>query len=215
MAIVFVLIGFASIGSVLPLWTFLNSLQIITHSTLLNTMMPSSVHYFFKDYLDLIRLNWTWLNEALTDRASYHLKQESSNSNDGYYNIYLEASDYVLLFGQNMVVFCYVGLFILSIWLGLALKDRFRHKLPSAWRRRLSKGKLEPQANNFALRFFYEFFFEICICAYINLAHVDFSSFSNGMQWIMSLAFGTTILVYVGWLLSLFCKNGPFLEGFY
>lgn len=69
--------------------------------------------------------------------------------------------------------------------------------------------------SNFALRFFYQFFFEMCLCVLINLLAMDFSSFSPGVQWITSLLVGIGIVLYVGWLVSLFFYNGPFLAGFY
>ena len=178
-------------------------------------MMPGNIHYVFKDYLNLLRLNWPIFNDALTDRYSYRLNQDSPNMGKGCDNVLLEASDYVHLFGHNLVVVCIAGLCILLTWLVLTLKDRFQHKLPSAVRRRCPKGNHEPQANNFALRFFYEFFLEVSICAMINLAHLDFSSFSHGAHWIMSFTVGIVILVYLIWLFSLFYKNGPFLSGFY
>ena len=49
------------------MWMFINSLQIITHTTLLNTIMPGNLHYVIKQYLDLLRLNWPALNDALFD----------------------------------------------------------------------------------------------------------------------------------------------------
>ena len=70
-AIVCGILAFFSYGSLLPLWVFVNSLQIITHSTLLNTLMPGAVHYVFKDYLDLVRLNWPALNMAISNRYSF------------------------------------------------------------------------------------------------------------------------------------------------
>lgn len=69
--IVFSTLVLFSYGSLLPMWVFFNSLQIITHSTLLNTLMPGTVHYVFKDYLNLVRLNFTILNSAFIDRYSY------------------------------------------------------------------------------------------------------------------------------------------------
>ena len=69
--------------------------------------------------------------------------------------------------------------------------------------------------NNFALRFFYEFFLEFCICCFIQLALVDFDYTSPGFQWILSFILLLGITIYVGWLISLFFKHGPYLEGFY
>jgi len=209
-AIVVGTLAFFSLGSLLPLWVFVNSLQIITHSILLHTGMPGNVHYVFKDYLDLVRLNWPALNLALDDRSSYRQETQSSK----YFNIFLETSDYVYLFAPNLVLVGTAGLAVLLVWISLALKDnmRVKHRLPGL---SFFRKKHEPQANNFALRFFYEFFFEICLCALINIAAMNFSGFMEGLQWAICLMICVGIFAYLAWILSLFCKNGPFLDGFY
>ena len=52
----------------LPTWMFLNSLSLIVHTTLLNSLMPPSVFYVFKKYLDMIRLNSADFNEYIEDK---------------------------------------------------------------------------------------------------------------------------------------------------
>ena len=42
---------------ILPTWMFLNSIQLIMHSVLLSTSMPSNLHYFLLHYLNLIRMS--------------------------------------------------------------------------------------------------------------------------------------------------------------
>ena len=69
--------------------------------------------------------------------------------------------------------------------------------------------------NNFMLRFFYELFLEVCLCALVNVALTDFDSFSPGLQWVLSCVVLGGIFVYLCWLLSLFCCKGPYLPGFY
>lgn len=44
-----------TVGSLLPTWVFLNSLQIISHMILLKTLMPANAHYFLKKWNDWIR----------------------------------------------------------------------------------------------------------------------------------------------------------------
>ena len=44
-------------GRLLPTWMFLNSLQLIVHTPLLATNMPSNLHYFLVRYLDMFRMN--------------------------------------------------------------------------------------------------------------------------------------------------------------
>lgn len=125
-AIVLGTLAFFSLGSLLPLWVFFNSLQMITHTILLNTEMPGNVFYVFKDYLDLVRLHIPALSTLLYDRSYYRQSVESSH----YYNVFLDSSDYVHLFAQNIPIIGLSGVILISIWLALAIKDRirFRHR---------------------------------------------------------------------------------------
>ena len=197
-------------GSLLPVWIFCNSLQLIAHTPLLNTMLPGNAHYVLKEYLDLVRLNWPALNNALYDRATYR----EHGYEHGFYNVFLESGDYVHLFAQNLVIFSFIGLLILLSWIGLAIKDHLRAK-GKYQHIKLFKKPHEAKANNFALRFFMQFFLEICLCFLINIAIVDFSSFSSGIQWLTSMLVLVCVCAYLAWLCSLFFRNGPFLEGFY
>ena len=45
-----------AVGSLLPTWIFINSLQIIAHTVLLKTLMPANAHYFLSTFLDWLRL---------------------------------------------------------------------------------------------------------------------------------------------------------------
>ena len=53
----FVLIAFMG-GRLLVTWIFLNSLQLIVYAPLVSTSMPSNLHYFLTNYLQLFRLNF-------------------------------------------------------------------------------------------------------------------------------------------------------------
>lgn len=44
-------------GRLLPIWMFLNSMQLVVHLPLLPTNMPGNAHYFLTHYLSYIRLN--------------------------------------------------------------------------------------------------------------------------------------------------------------
>ena len=46
--IVLLVMAFFSLGSLLPMWVFINSLQIITHTVLLNTIMPGNAFLVLK-----------------------------------------------------------------------------------------------------------------------------------------------------------------------
>ena len=61
--------------------------------------------------------------------------------------------------------------------------------------------------SNFSLRFFYEFFFEICLCVMINVATTgNGSAFLYGFSILLAIA----ILAFVAFLFMLFCRYGPY-----
>ena len=107
------------------------------------------------------------------------------------------------------------GLLIILTWIGLAIKDFVSSKRNTNLATSTQSRQFEPSANNFALRFFYELFFEFSLCALINIGLVDFSSFTAVVQWLTSIIVSLLILAYLVWLISLFFYNGPFLANFY
>lgn len=58
----------------------------MAHSTLLNTLMPGNVHFIFNRYLNLVRLNWPYLNNLLRESYDY----VEYDLDDGLYNIFLK-----------------------------------------------------------------------------------------------------------------------------
>ena len=60
---------------------------------------------------------------------------------------------------------------------------------------------------NFNLRFFYEFFFEICLCVLIHATTVYEDDFY--MYYIATLIF-FAIIVFIVFICGLFCKGGPY-----
>ena len=69
--------------------------------------------------------------------------------------------------------------------------------------------------NNFALRFFYEFFLEFCIVVMINLSVLDFSEFSPSFSYLSSLALILLIAGLTIFVVSLLFRNGPYVPGYY
>ena len=155
----------------------INSLSLIVHTTLLNSLMPPSVFYVFKRYLNLVRLNIPYFNDA--------------NKSEVDISDYLKSSDYDHLFARNLPLI--ITALLIFIW---ALCRIFRKEK-------------EPLLCNFALRFFYEIFLEVCICSIINLTE------KSGFQWVLSFISLIGILVFIGFLISLFFYNGPYIKGFY
>ena len=52
-------------GRDLPTWMFLNSLSLVLHTPLLPTNMPSNLHMFLLDYLNLIRMKIESVDEQV------------------------------------------------------------------------------------------------------------------------------------------------------
>ena len=72
-----------------------------------------------------------------------------------------------------------------------------------------------PWCTNFILRFFYVFFLEICLCAFLQLSVVDFDEVSTTAQFWIAFTFTVIITALVIFVSSLiFCK-GPQVAGFY
>lgn len=70
----------------------------------------------------------------------------------------------------------------------------------------------EPYMNNFMVRFLYEIFFELAICAMINVSNYQ----AGGMvQWFISLIVIVSITLTLLAIMSLFCKNGPYIHDTY
>lgn len=178
---------------------FINSLSLIVHTTLLNTMMPTSVFFVFKRYLYFVRL------------ISTGLTYDISGTQNSELSIYLQTSDYFDLFTDNLELVGILTVTLAVVWAILAVLDQvFERVLKEnyyilGWS---SGSKREPIWNNFALRFFYELFLEFCICAMLNIS-------IHSSEWVLGMIVLMAIAVYLAWLVSLFFKNGPYLEGFY
>ena len=55
--IIFAFLMSLILGRALPFWVYLNSLQLVVYTPLVTANMPSNLHYFLNDYLQLVRLN--------------------------------------------------------------------------------------------------------------------------------------------------------------
>ena len=61
---------------------------------------------------------------------------------------------------------------------------------------------------NFSLRFFYEFFFEFCLCLMINISTV---SSEDGLFYSIGLLFIVGLLSLIAFIVALFFKWGPYM----
>ena len=81
-------------------------------------------------------------------------------------------------FALNLVIMIGIGVFLLAIWQFCAIKDCIG-SWTKAWSLRSLRSRHEPFVTNFALRFAYELFLELCICIMITIFFADFSSFGK------------------------------------
>ena len=172
---------FCLMGSLLPTWMLINTLQLIAHTPLVNTQMPANAHYFIVKYLNIVRLDFDSVNESIESGYEMHRFE----SGEHFFNRLLFMCGYKPLYAQNLIIVVGTVLVLAVIWNVIALKDYLSRPSQLGYlcrSRSLSfvKNSHEPVVTNFALRFFYEMFLEICICVMINITFLDFESFSSG-----------------------------------
>ena len=83
----------ATVGSLLPTWIFLNSLEIISHMILLKTMMPGNAHYFLKKWNDWRR----WYDPDFWEHLKENYDFMRYALDFGSYNVVFELADYTHL----------------------------------------------------------------------------------------------------------------------
>ena len=152
---------------ILPTWMFLNSIQLIMHSVLLSTSMPSNLHYFLLHYLNLIRMNPPSLNleMELLQRESGQVDYELSNKDDSPYTSILGMCGYKHAFSQNLLIVCGISLILLIVITVSSLIDLVK--------RRHGNRRCSAYVCNFSVRFAYEFFLEICLSVLIHIASMQ------------------------------------------
>ena len=131
----------------------------------------------------------------------------------GAFHELLKACGYEHLFAHNMVIVLAVIVLIIIMWICLAIKDLLGHLTKS--KRSFLQRRHEKLWNNFALRFFYEFFLEFCIVVLINLSVADFSEVVPSISYALSILSAICIVGLIIFVSSLLCCNGPYVEGFY
>ena len=110
------LIVFLGIGAnLLPTWMFVNSMQLIMHTALLKTSMPSNLHYFLIHYLNLLRMNPEQLDltmETLLTQSG-QFDYELSSQGDAYFNAVLNMCGYKHTISRNLTIIA--GIFFLIL----------------------------------------------------------------------------------------------------
>ena len=114
-----------------------------------------------------------------------------------------------------MALMVHVLVVVVIIWTLLMIKDyMMRHKktskLSSRW-----KAEHSVWCQNFILRFIYLFFFELWICALLQLTVDDFDKEVTMTQYVFAIIAIIILSGLVAFLLSLYFWNGPWASGFF
>ena len=112
---------FGVIGAMLPTWMFINSLSLIVHTNLLNTLLPPSVFYVFKKYLYFVRMSWVSVGEYMEE--SYIAREYVDEPK--LYSAFLLSSDYFHLFTHNLFLPMIATALICAVWICTAIFDYF------------------------------------------------------------------------------------------
>ena len=132
----------------------------------------------------------------------------------------MKASGYNFSIASNMLfIFC-LAIVLLLVWILMALIERFLCRKDKACDSKQStrssttttRWLTEVGVNNFIVRFTYEVFFELMICAFINVSSVSGGSI---FWWTFSLGVILASIVGLCVFVTLFCTNGPYIEGTY
>lgn len=138
-ASILLILPFASLGSLLPTWMFINSLQIIAHMPLMNSLMPGNAHYFLTKYLDMVR----WRNKDFNKWLDGYVNWKDYDVDVGFFHLLLKEGGYEHLYAENLVLILAGVVLICLIWVGLAAKDYI-----GRWRRdqrKFMKKRHEPR----------------------------------------------------------------------
>ena len=206
------LVGFG--GRLLPTWMFLNSMQLIVHTPLLQTFMPSNLNLFFVDYLNLVRLNSEQIGEQIDawqkDRgqADYELAQGEESS----YSALLNQCGYKHAFARNLVVVIAIAMALLLVMVVLLLFDGIRKCRGQGQGRRRPRVSYMAWMGNFSLRFVYEFFLEICLSVLIHMSAMGASEGQSTLLHVLVILILLGIVALTVFIAALFFKWGPYVE---
>lgn len=209
-AALFAIVLFVGLGGrLLPTWMFLNSMQLIVHTPLVDTYMPTNLHIFIQKYLNLFRLNANSINDSLEEKD---LEQGMDNYNlamedDSDYSVLLNYCGYKVRFSRNLVLILAFASFFVLLIAACTLFDCWKlHRSGSL--KRSGRYNHASWMSNFTLRFFYMVFFEVFLCLMI---HTLNRNDKNDFLWTLSLTFFVVSLAFIAFVSSLLCFGGPYI----
>ena len=176
---------------------------------LLKTLMPANAHYFLKKWNDWRR----WYDDDFWEYLQGVYDFNHYGVDYGSFHALFDLADYTHLVAQNMIIVILVLLILITIWVGVIVKDFIASFLPKQdkwWANQHSAW-----CQNFILRYLYQFFLEFCICVILQLSVKDLSEFSPSFQFFSSIGMFLAMLSLVAFVFSLFYIGGPWISGFY
>ena len=216
-----------SCGPLLPVWMFINSMQLIVHLPLIRSPQPGNSHLFLLDHLNVLRMNFGSLNAWLQKQVGDSRLEDVGlvlNPEASYYTTLVYQCGYSFSLWPNLILtFCLLGL-TLVIWLIMAGADLTRcfctkhcvkGRCKRSCKRRCRRRHREQTMNNFFVRFLYEIFFEIMLCVMINVSYIDFGSARQSGAWALSIVL--IVLTFVALVLISLTNwyRGPQVRGTY
>ena len=195
-------------GSLVSTWMLINSLQLIAHVPLLANRLPSNAHYFLLNFLGLVRFNFESLTSQIDTISGNVDEAKLLNADSGY--AHLRSNGYHMSFFRNMLLLLSIACIIGLVWLISAILQSVRAKTQQEGQN--GQQSKEASANNFMVRFLYEIFFELMICAFINVTNQEVAGM---VWWIVSFAVIVVSIFSLLAIFSLFCFNGPYVKDTY
>ena len=165
--------------------------------------MPSNLHYFLNNYLQLFRLNFGHADIfQFYDEEIEMTEYDDVPSDQSYLTPLLRMCGYKRPFSSNVITI----LILLAALISGVILLHFVAKL------RKKKTHFAPKICNFSLRYGYEFLLEVFLSMLIFTATMNTYTL---LEWVPVLITLSAVLAFVVFLLTRFFVGGPFVPKSY
>ena len=135
-----------------------------------------------------------------------------ANKDDEYFSSVLGMCGYKHAFSRNLLIVLGLSLLLLIIILAMSTVDLVK--------KRTGEHRLSAYMCNFSIRFAYFFFFEICLSVLIHIASMQVMQKDHEAQvsissWVIACIYLFGIFAIIGFVMSRFCNNGPYIKHAY
>ena len=201
-------------GSLVTTWMLINTLQLVAHLPLITNTLPSNAHYFLLSLLGVVRMHIDQLGATLDDFDTVRKEFEiQSDPNNQFFSNLLD-NGYHVSFLRNTLFLSSLIVGVAFVWFWMAILENTFCKRKGARRSTLSVTK-EVFLNNFLVRLLYTAFFELVLCALVNV-RVYAPGAPGGMStYVLSIVIIFTALIALVAIASLYLWNGPYIKGSY